>query len=136
MQSATARRRRPRRLKLDSPAGIKEKWDADKGLIIAGDPEKSELYERLVLPADNKKRMPKGGEPLSKDKLELIAKWIKEGAVLPIVAAAVAAPTPANPADAAGAPPKKEDKPAEIPLPTVGPAPKEAIDKLTAAGRR
>ena len=118
------------KLKLDSAAGIKEKWDADKELIVAGDPEKSELYERITLPAGDKKRMPKGGDPLAKEKIDLIAKWIKEGAVLP-VAAAVAAADTAKPAAEA---PKKEEKPKEIPLPKVSAAPKEAIDKLTAAG--
>ena len=43
-----------------------------------------------MLPADDKKRMPKGGDPLAKEKIELIARWIKEGAVLPAVVAAVA----------------------------------------------
>ena len=54
-----------------------------KELITAGKPEESELYKRLTLPADDKKRMPKGGEPLAKDKIDLIGRWIKEGAVLP-----------------------------------------------------
>ncbi len=117
------------KMRLHTAAALKEKWDTQKDLIIAGDPEKSELYKRLVLPAANKKRMPKGGDPLAKDKIDLIGRWIKEGAVLPLVAAVEAAAKP-QAADA----PKKEEKPAEIPLPKVGPAPKEAIDKLTAAG--
>ena len=67
----------------------------------------------------------------AKEKIDLIAKWIKEGAVLPAVAA-VTPPTarPQKPEEA----PKKEEKPAEVPLPKVAAAPKEAIDKLTAAG--
>jgi hypothetical protein len=119
------------KMRLNTAAAIKEKWDADKELIVAGEPDKSKLYQRLVLPAGDKKLMPKGGEPLAKDKIDLIAKWIKEGAVLPLTAA-VTPPTatPAKPEEA----PKKEEKPAEIPLPKVEPAPKEAIDKLTAAG--
>lgn len=117
------------KLRLNTAAGLKEKWDADKELIVAGKPEESELYKRLVLPADDKKRMPKRGEPLAKEKIDLIAKWIKEGAVLAVVAAAT--PAPGTPAPEAA---KKPEKPAEIPLPKVDPAPKEAIDKLTAAG--
>src|SRR6185436_20140909 len=62
------------KMRLNTAAGLKEKWDADKKLIVAGEPEKSELYERLVLPAADKKRMPKGGDPLPKEKIELIAK--------------------------------------------------------------
>ncbi len=115
------------KMRLHTAAAIKEKWDAEKDLIVAGKPEESELYKRLVLPKDNKKRMPKGGEPLAKDQIDLIAKWIKEGAVLPLVAAVEAKP---QAADAA----KKEEKPTEVPLPKVAAAPKEAIDKLTAAG--
>src|SRR5215212_7681070 len=124
------------KMRVHTAAALKEKWDADKGLITAGKPEESELYKRLVLPKDDKKRMPKGGEPLPKDKIDLIGRWIKEGAVLPVVAAVVApAPAPAKPAEPA-APPKKEEpkKAVEKPLPKVPAAPKEAVDKLTAAG--
>jgi hypothetical protein len=124
------------KLRLHTAAALKEKWDAEKGLITAGKPDASELYKRIVLPAADKKRMPKGGEPLAKDKIDLIGRWITEGAVLPVVAAVVApAPVPAKPADAAAAPKKEEPKKAvEIPLPKVSAAPKEAVDKLTAAG--
>lgn len=118
------------KLRLHTAASLKEKWEADKDLIVAGEPEKSELYERLVLPADDKKRMPKGGDPLPKEKIELIAKWIKEGAVLPAIAAVAVADAAKPAADEA----KKPEKPVEVPLPKVDPAPKEAIDKLIAAG--
>src|SRR3954468_19123802 len=119
------------KLRMHTAAALKEKWETEKGLIVSGKPEESELYKRLVLPKDDKKRMPKGGEPLAKDKIELIAKWIKEGAVLPAVAAVALSDAAAKPAAEA---PKKEEKKAEVPLPKVDPAPKEAIDKLTAAG--
>jgi mono/diheme cytochrome c family protein len=120
------------KMRLHTAAGLKEKWNADKELIVAGDPEKSELYQRLTLPADDKKRMPKMADPLPKETIELIANWIKQGAVLPEVAAAAAAETPPpteKPADAAPA-----DKPSEPALPEVAPAPQEAIDKLVADG--
>src|SRR6187402_1693263 len=78
------------KMRLNTAGNIKEKWDAKKELIVAGDPDKSELYKRLILPKEDKKFMPKGGEPLAKDKLDLIAKWIKEGAVLPAAAAPAA----------------------------------------------
>jgi hypothetical protein len=116
------------KMRLHTAANLKEKWDADKELLVAGEPEKSELYQRITLPADDKKRMPKMADPLPKEKIELIAAWIKQGAVLPEGAAAPA--TDAKPAEATAA----EEKPAEIPLPDVSAAPKEAIDKLTAAG--
>jgi hypothetical protein len=120
------------KMRLHTAAGLKEKWDADKELIVAGDPEKSELYQRLVLPADDKKRMPKMADPLPKEKIELIANWIKQGAVLPELAAA---PTsePTTPADKS-AEEKPEEKRSEPPLPEVSAAPQEAIDKLTASG--
>jgi hypothetical protein len=126
------------KMRLHTAAAIKEKWDADKGLIVPGKPEESDLYKRLVLPKDDKKRMPKGADPLAKDKIDLIARWIKEGALLPVVAA-VTPPTPAKPqaeVKPATAPTPKAEakKPVEVPPPKVAPAPKEAIDKLTAAG--
>jgi hypothetical protein len=117
------------KLRLNTAAGLKEKWDADKELVVAGDPDKSELYQRLVLPAGDKKLMPKGGDPLPKEKIELIARWIKEGATLPAAATGTVAADAAKPEES-----KKAEKPAEIPLPKVEAAPKEAIDKLTAAG--
>lgn len=116
------------KLRLHTAAGLKEKWDADKELIVAGEPEKSELYQRLVLPADDEKRMPKKADPLAKEAIELIAAWIKQGAALPAVAA-VTTPAPDKPAEAAPA-----AEPSEPKLPEVAAAPKEAIDKLTAAG--
>src|SRR4051812_26122905 len=122
------------KLRLDSAASIKEKWDSQKDLLVAGEPDKSELYKRITLPTADKKRMPKGGDPLAQDKIDLIAKWIKEGAVLPVAVAVAAADSAKTPAADAAAAPKKEEKPVEIPLPKVGPAPKESIDKLTAAG--
>src|ERR1044071_4764788 len=37
------------KMRLHTAAALKEKWDAEKGLIVAGEPEKSELYKRLTL---------------------------------------------------------------------------------------
>lgn len=118
------------KLRLDTAAGVQEKLAADPELIVAGKPEESELYERLVLPADNAKRMPKGADPLPEADVKLIAEWIKQGATF-AVAAAAAAPAPAPAAAEPAA------KPAEkLPLPEVAAAPQVSIDKLTAAGAR
>jgi hypothetical protein len=70
-------------------------------------------------------------DPLPKEVIELIANWIKQGAALPQVAvvADAAAPTDDEPAE-----PEAAEEPSEPQLPEVEPAPKEAIDKLTAAG--
>src|SRR4029077_13368755 len=55
------------KMRLHTAAALKEKWDADKGLITAGKPEESELYKRITLPAGDKKLMPKGGEPVGEE---------------------------------------------------------------------
>ena len=116
------------KMRLHTSAGLKEKWDADKELLVVGEPDKSELYQRLVLPADDKKRMPKMADPLPQAKIDLIAAWIKAGAVLPDAAVPPADAKPADTAEAAA------EEPAEVPLPEVAPAAQEAIDKLAAAG--
>lgn len=116
------------KLRLDTVAGIEEKLHAKPQLIVAGKPDDSLLYQRLVLPADNPKRMPKGGDPLGKEQIELVAAWIKQGALLTTLSA-VAAPN-ATPAEAAK---PAVEKPA---LPEVAPAPRAAIDTLLAAGAR
>jgi mono/diheme cytochrome c family protein len=125
------------KLKLDSVAGIEEKLASDAHLLTKGEPDKSELYERLVLPADDKKRMPKGADPLDQKSIDLIAAWIKEGAMLPTAAVAVAE-TPEievipMPTDKPEAPPAKPTLEA-LPLPEVPAASQEAVDKLMTAG--
>src|SRR5262245_7022602 len=64
------------KLRMHTAEALKVKWDTDPGLIMAGKPEESELYKRITLPAADKKRMPKGGDPLAKDKIDLIGRWI------------------------------------------------------------
>jgi hypothetical protein len=123
------------KLKLDSAAGIEEKLAAEAHLLTKGDPDKSELYERLVLPAEDKKRMPKSADPLDQKSIDLIAAWIKEGAVLPTVAVVIepvveVIPMPTEKPEAAPAKPTLEP----LPLPEVPAAPQEAVDKLLAAG--
>ena len=123
------------KMRLHTAAGLKEKWDADKELIVAGEPEKSELYQRLVLPADDKKRMPKNGRSAAEgnDRADRQLDSSKARCCR------MRPPLPSlphrrheKPAEAAAA--AAEEKPAEPPLPEVAAAPKEAIDKLTAAG--
>ena len=97
---------------------------------MAGKPEESELYQRITLPAENPKRMPKMADPLPKETIELIGNWIKQGAVLP-AAAAVARTPVEKPAEKPGG--DSRTLPKQPQLPEVPPAPKEAIDKLTAA---
>ena len=114
------------KLRLDNAAGIEAKLAGDPELLVAGKPDESELYERLVLPADSPKRMPKGADPLAKSQIDLIAAWIKQGAVLGSVAATADASAHTKPVEKSktSAPPK------------VSPAPQAAVDRLTAAGAR
>jgi mono/diheme cytochrome c family protein len=120
------------KLRLNTAAAIGEKLAADPKLLVAGKPEESEIYQRITLPAENPKRMPKMADPLPKETIEFVGNWIKQGAVLPAVAA-VATPAPAEKPTEPAAPAEKAKPPEEPKLPEVPPAPKEAIDKLTAA---
>lgn len=133
------------KLRLDSADQINAFGEKDH-LLVAGKPDDSELYERLVLPADDKKRMPKGADPLPEAEIALIKQWIEQGAVL-AAAAAVTTPAPA-PADAAMAADEAAKKVAEAAqaaeaalkaadeaeLAKVAAASPEAIEKLKQAG--
>jgi mono/diheme cytochrome c family protein len=52
-------------------------------VIVAKDPEKSEIYKRIILPKGNDDVMPPKGEPLSKAQTDLIKQWIAAGAIWP-----------------------------------------------------
>ena len=131
------------KLRLHTPAAIQKKWDKDEHLIVRGDAEKSELYERLVLPEGHKKLMPKKADPLSEEKIALIRKWIDEGAVFGVVAEAKpeanekTEATEATEADGDGHGEEKQvaaPAPVEVPLPEVGAAEVAAVEKLVAGG--
>jgi len=53
--------------------------ESGRPAIIPGDHHKSELYRRLVAD-DLEARMPLDGEPLSRREIDLISRWIDEGA--------------------------------------------------------
>lgn len=53
--------------------------ESGKPAIIRGDHKNSELYKRLI-DHDPENRMPQEAPPLSKKEIDLIAKWIDEGA--------------------------------------------------------
>lgn len=65
-------------------------------VIKAGDPQHSELYRRVTLPADNKHAMPAEGKPrLTSDEVKVIELWLSAGASNTVeVAAIVGAPPP------------------------------------------
>ncbi len=52
-------------------------------IIVPGKPDESEVYTRLILPADHDDIMPPKGDPLSKEKQNLFKQWILEGANWP-----------------------------------------------------
>ncbi len=48
-------------------------------VVVAGKPDESKLLKRISLPADDKKRMPKKGDPLSAEQIALVRLWIEQG---------------------------------------------------------
>ena len=117
------------KLKLHSADAISAFEKKDK-LLVAGKPDESELYKRIVLPAEDKKRMPKGADPLPEAEIALIKQWIEQGAVL-AVAAAAAAPAPAP--DAAAMAAEEAAKKAKEADEAAKKADEEALAKVTAA---
>ena len=66
-------------LVLDNKRGV-FKGGKSGDIIIAGQPEKSEIYRRITLPSNHDEVMPKKGKTLKDSEIELIRLWIKEGA--------------------------------------------------------
>lgn len=122
------------KLRLNSGEGIQAKLADDAHLLVAGDPEQSELYARLVLPADNKKRMPKGADPLDQQSIDLIAAWIKEGGSFAAVTPAEPEPSPAAATEVTEPAAPKQPEWEPLPAPEVPAALPEVVDKLIAAG--
>jgi hypothetical protein len=91
------------KLRLHTAEAIKSFHEEE--LLVAGKPDESELYQRIVLPADDKKRMPKGGDPLPQEEIDLIRNWILQGAEL------TSAPAPTPPAPETKAEEKAESAP-------------------------
>lgn len=67
-------------LALDSKRGVFQGGE-NGSIITPGLPKKSELYKRITLPTNHKDVMPKKGKTLAKSEVDLIALWIKQGAV-------------------------------------------------------
>jgi hypothetical protein len=68
------------RVVLDSLDGI---TTSKRGrLVVANEPDQSLILESISLPADDEDRMPpaKTGDPLTPEQIELIRRWIAEGA--------------------------------------------------------
>jgi YHS domain-containing protein len=108
-------------LRLDSPESIM-KGGSDGKAVEKGAPEDSPLYLRMVLPKGHDDIMPNEGDPLPREKTDIIGHWIMQGADFggwkgDAVAGAGGAGGPA-------------------PLPQVAAADPGALDKLRQSGAR
>ncbi|MDE0504412.1 MAG: leucine-rich repeat domain-containing protein [Candidatus Poribacteria bacterium] len=52
----------------------------DRGTVVPGNPNASELYKRLLGPTENGAQMPSGQEPLPAQSIETVRRWILAGA--------------------------------------------------------
>ncbi len=64
---------------LFSQEALNTKGKSGKIAIVPGDAEHSEFYKRLIT-HDTEERMPKGKDPLSKEEVAILKKWIDQGA--------------------------------------------------------
>jgi len=76
-------------LRLDRRVDVFPGDDPEEWTVVPGEPEKSELFTRISLPADDFDIMPAEGDPLTTEQIALIRRWIEEGAVWPASADAV-----------------------------------------------
>lgn len=67
------------RYRLDSFARLLKPGESDEKPVVAGNPKDSQLYQLLIEP-DPHDRMPQKADPLPKAEVDLIERWIKEGA--------------------------------------------------------
>ncbi len=70
------------KLRLDTKEGAL-KGGKDGAVIEPGNADKSEVYRRITLPADNDDVMPNKGDKLTKAQTDLIRDWINQGAPWP-----------------------------------------------------
>ena len=97
------------KLRLDIKDGAL-KGGKDGAVILPGEADKSEVYRRIILPADNDDVMPNKGDKLTKAQTDLIRDWINQGATWPEgVVLASTAPKEEKPKEAAHEPPKLPD---------------------------
>ena len=64
---------------LDNKRGVFKGGDSGP-IIVSGQPNSSEMYRRISLPASHDSVMPKKGKVLKADEIKLIGLWIKKGA--------------------------------------------------------
>lgn len=104
----------------------------EEGTLVREDAESSEIYTRLTLAKDDKKLMPKGGEPFSDEEKKLIADWINGGAqFVTLEKATEEKPTEEKPAEMK----PEETKPAEaLPPVNVAAADPKLVEEVTKLG--
>jgi hypothetical protein len=85
------------KLRLDSREAAL-KGGKDGPAFVPGDAAKSELVRRISLPKTDDDFMPSEGEPLGKEKIELLKAWIAEGAEWSVPASTDGKTAPARPA--------------------------------------
>jgi hypothetical protein len=66
------------KLRLDTPEGLKA-GGVSGTVLVAGVPEKSLLYQRIILPADDEEVMPPSGKKLSESEQNTVRNWIVAG---------------------------------------------------------
>src|SRR5882672_6787649 len=97
------------KLRLDTKDGAL-KGGKDGVVIEPGNADKSEVYRRITLPADNDDVMPNKGDKLTKAQTDLIRDWINQGAIWPDgVVFAIVAKKNEEPIGAASTTPKLAD---------------------------
>lgn len=69
-------------LKLDSHAALLDGGDSQLPLVVPGDPDASELVVR-IRGDDGAERMPPTGPGLNDDQIELLVRWVRQGADWP-----------------------------------------------------
>ncbi|MEZ5387537.1 MAG: DUF1553 domain-containing protein [Prosthecobacter sp.] len=70
------------KLLMDSAEALLKGGDAGPG-FVAGKPDESEIFKRVVLPADHDDIMPPKGDPLSAKEVDVLKRWIADGAKWP-----------------------------------------------------
>ena len=66
-------------LRLDNAEGIMAGGDLGK-VVVPGEPDNSPLVLRVALPEDDLDFMPIEGDPLTDEQIDLMRKWIEQGA--------------------------------------------------------
>ena len=67
------------KFRLDTFAELQKGADGES-VITAKKPDESSLYELINLPVSDEERMPKKGDSLSKPVIDLVRRWIEQGA--------------------------------------------------------